>query len=134
MPDINIPIGASHEERILVTGDVAIDFLGLEGARVLATPHMIGWMERTCRNLLLPYLETGYDSVGTEVNVRHLAAAPMGMSVTFRAEVIAVNERRVNFRVEAADEKEKIGEGTHERTIINVARFASRLAGKVASR
>ena len=58
----------------------------------------------------------------------------MGMSVTFRAEVIAVNERRVNFRVEAADEKEKIGEGSHERTIINVARFASRLAGKVASR
>jgi predicted thioesterase len=134
MPDINIPIGATHEEKILVTGDLAIDFLGLEGARVLATPHMIGWMERTCRNLLLPYLETGYDSVGTEVNVRHLAAAPMGMSVTFRAEVIAVNERRVNFRVEAADEKEKIGEGTHERTIINVARFASRLAGKVASR
>ena len=134
MPDTNIPIGATHEEKILVTGDLAIDFLGLEGARVLATPHMIGWMERTCRNLLLPYLETGYDSVGTEVNVKHLAAAPMGMSVTFRAEVIAVNERRVNFRVEAADEKEKIGEGTHERTIINVARFASKLAGKVASR
>jgi predicted thioesterase len=134
MPDINVPIGATHEENILVTGDLAIDFLGLEGARVLATPHMIGWMERTCRNLLLPYLETGYDSVGTEVNVRHLAAAPMGMSVTFRAEVIGVNERRVNFRVEAADEKEKIGEGTHERTIINVARFASKLAGKVASR
>ena len=130
MPDINVPIGATHEENILVTGDLAIDFLGLEGARVLATPHMIGWMERTCRNLLLPYLETGYDSVGTEVNVRHLAAAPMGMSVTFRAEVIAVNERRVNFRVEAADEKEKIGEGTHERAIINIAKFATRLAAK----
>jgi predicted thioesterase len=134
MPNDNIPIGATHEEKILVTGEVAIDFLGLEGARVLATPHMIGWMERTCRNLLMPYLDTGYDTVGTEVNVKHLAASPMGMCVTFRAEVIGVNERRVNFRVEAADEKEKIGEGTHERTIINVARFASKLAAKCAPR
>ena len=127
-----IPVGAKHEEVILVTGDIAIDFLGLEGARVLSTPSMILWMEKTCRNLLMNYVEEGYDSVGTEVNVKHLAAAPLGASVTFRAEVLAVNERRVTFRVEAADEKEKIGEGTHERTIINVARFASKMAAKFA--
>ena len=132
MADINIPIGAKHEERILVTHDVAIDFLGLDGPRVLSTPSMILWMEKTCRNLILKYLEKGYDTVGTEVHVRHLAAAPMGMSVTFRAEVLAVNERRVTCRVEAEDEKEKIGEGTHERTIINVARFASKMAAKFA--
>ena len=127
-----IPIGAKHQEVILVTGDIAIDFLGLEGARVLSTPSMILWMEKTCRNLLMNYVAEGYDSVGTEVNVKHLAAAPLGASVTFRAEVLAVNERRVTFRVEAADEKEKIGEGTHERTIINVARFASKMAAKFA--
>ena len=127
-----IPVGARHEEVILVTGDIAIDFLGLEGARVLSTPSMILWMEKTCRNLLMKYVEEGYDSVGTEVNVKHLAAAPLGAGVTFRAEVLSVNERRVNFRVEAADEKEKIGEGTHERTIINVARFASKMAAKFA--
>ena len=127
-----IPVGAKHEEVILVTGDIAIDFLGLEGARVLSTPSMILWMEKTCRNLLMNYVEEGYDSVGTEVNVKHLAAAPLGASVIFRAEVLAVNERRVTFRVEAADEKEKIGEGTHERTIINVARFASKMAAKFA--
>jgi len=127
-----IPIGASHQEVVLVTGDIAIDFLGLEGARVLSTPSMILWMEKTCRNLLMNYVEEGYDSVGTEVNVKHLAAAPLGVSVTFRAEVLAVNERRVTFRVEAADEQEKIGEGTHERTIINVARFASKMAAKFA--
>jgi predicted thioesterase len=127
-----IPVGVRHEEVILVTGDIAIDFLGLEGARVLSTPSMILWMEKTCRNLLMQYLEEGYDSVGTEVNVKHLAAAPLGASVTFRAEVLSVNERRVNFRVEAADEKEKIGEGAHERTIINVARFASKMAAKFA--
>jgi predicted thioesterase len=126
----NIPIGTTHEERILVTSEVAINFLGLDGARVLSTPQMIGGMERTCRNAVLPLLDAGYDTVGTQVNVTHLAAAPMGMTVTFRAAVTAVNERRVTFRVDAWDEKEKIGEGTHERTIINVAKFATRLAAK----
>jgi fluoroacetyl-CoA thioesterase len=128
----DIPVGAKHEEKILVTPDISIDFLGLDATRVLSTPAMILWMEKTSRNLLLEYLEQGYDTVGTEVHIKHLAAAPMGMSVTFRAEVLAVNDRRVTFRVEAEDEKEKIGEGTHERTIINVARFASRLAAKNA--
>jgi predicted thioesterase len=91
---------------------------------------MIGFMERTCRDTVLPLLDPGYDTVGTQVNVAHLAAAPMGMAVTFQAEVIGVNDRRIQFRVEAWDEKEKIGEGTHERAIINVAKFATRLAEK----
>jgi len=126
----NIPIGTRGEEKRLVTNENAISFLGLEGARVLSTPHMIGLMEWTCRNTVQPLLDAGYDTVGTHVNVAHLAAAPIGMIVTFSAEVIAVNDRRVQFRVEAWDEKEKIGEGTHERTIINVAKFATRLAQK----
>jgi predicted thioesterase len=128
----NIPIGARHEEKLLVTNENAISFLGMEGARVLSTPHMIGYMERTCRNLLLPMLEEGHDTVGTHVNIAHLAAAPMGMVVTFYAEVLGVKDRRVQFRVEAYDEKEKIGEGTHERAIINIAKFATRLAAKKA--
>lgn len=125
-----IAIGTRGEEKRLVTNENAISFLGLEGARVLSTPHMIGLMEWTCRNTIKPLLEDGYDTVGTHVNVAHLAAAPIGSVVTFTAEVIGVNERRVQFRVEARDEKEKIGEGTHERTIINVAKFATRLAAK----
>jgi predicted thioesterase len=126
----NIPIGAKGEFQLLVTSEVAITFLGTEGARVLSTPHMIGYMERTCRDTVLPWLEAGYDTVGTQVNVAHLAATPIGMSVTFTAEVIRVDGRRVEFRVEARDEKEKIGEGTHERAIINIAKFATRLAEK----
>jgi predicted thioesterase len=125
-----IPIGTHGEEKRLVTNENAINFLGLEGARVLSTPHMIGLMEWTCRNTVQPLLESGYDTVGTQVNVAHLAAAPIGMLVTCRAEVVAANERRVQFRVEAWDEKEKIGEGTHERAIINVAKFATKLAAK----
>lgn len=126
----NIPIGSKGEQKILVTSEVAINFLGLDGARVLSTPHMIGYMERTCRDLVLPLLDPGHDTVGTQVNVAHLAAAPMGMTVTFHAEVIGVEGRRVQFRVDAFDEKEKIGEGTHERAVINVAKFATRLAEK----
>jgi predicted thioesterase len=127
----NIPIGTKGEFQMLVTSEVAISFLGTEGPRVLSTPHMIGFMEMTCRNTVLPLLDAGHDTLGTHVNVAHLAASPIGMCVTFTAEVIRVDGRRVEFRVEARDEKEKIGEGTHERAIINIAKFATRLAEKM---
>lgn len=116
----------------MVTPEIAIDFLGMEGARVLGTPFMIMLLEMAARNSMVPMLEPGYDSVGTEVNVRHLAATPMGMEATFKSEVIAVDDRRVRFKVEAFDEKEKIADGTLERFIINVERFAKRLAEKRA--
>lgn len=126
-----IPIGTVHEEGLLVTDEVAVNFMGLEEARVFGTPHMIGHMERTCRNAVLPFLEKGYDTVGTHVNVSHLAATPMGMRVSFRAEVVSVEERRVNFKVEAFDEKDKIGEGTHQRAVVNVARFGQKVQEKL---
>jgi fluoroacetyl-CoA thioesterase len=125
-----IPAGTPGELRLRVTDDIAIDFLGVEGARVLATPAMIGLLEMTCRDSILPLLEAGYDSVGTEVNVKHLAATPMGMEVTFQSEVLEVDERRVRFKVAAFDDKEQIAEGTHERFVINVERFAKRLKEK----
>lgn len=126
-----IPIGTKGEHKLLVTSEVAINFLGLEGARVLSTPHMIGFMERTCRDTVLPLLDAGHDTVGTQVTVSHLAAAPIGVNVTFSCEITGVDGKRVQFRVEARDEKdEKVGEGTHERAIINVARFAAKLAEK----
>ncbi|MGO9012946.1 MAG: thioesterase family protein [Bryobacteraceae bacterium] len=126
----NIVIGTKGEKRVLVTAENAISFLGAEGPRVLATPHMIGLMERTCRDTVLPQLEPGYDTVGTNVNVFHLAAAPIGAMVNITAEITGVVDRRVEFRVEAWDEKEKMGEGTHQRAIINVAKFAARMAEK----
>lgn len=129
----SIPVGTKGEKKILVTGEVAINFLGLEGAQVLSTPHMIGLMEHTCRETVLPFLDAGHDTVGTHVNVYHLAAAPVGASVTFRAEVTGVSERRVSFDVEAWSGQEKIGSGTHERAVINVARFATRQAAKSAA-
>ena len=127
---MNIPIGTKGEQQVLVTSEIAISFLELEAARVLSTPQMIRLMEVTCRNTVLPLLDSGHDTVGTHVNVAHLAAAPIGMTVTFTAEVIRVEGRRVEFKVVAFDEKEKVGEGTHERGIINIAKFAARLTEK----
>ena len=128
MPDI--PVGTSHEEKLVVTPDVAIDFMGVKDARVLSTPNMILGLERTSRDAVLPLLDPGYDTVGTHVNVYHLAATPVGMTVTFRTEVTSIEDRRVNFKVEAFDEKEKIAEGTHQRFVVNVARFAARVQEK----
>jgi predicted thioesterase len=128
----NIPIGTKGEERLLVTTEVAIDFLGLENARVFSTPNVIQNLEITARNSIKPVVGDGFDSVGTHVNVAHLAATPIGMHVTFRSEVIAVKDRRVTFQVEAFDEKEKIAEGTHERAVVDINRFATRVAAKAA--
>ena len=116
-----------------MTSEVAIDFLGLENARVLSTPNVIQNLEITARNSIRPLLGDAFDSVGTHVNVAHLAATPIGMIATFRSEVISVKDRRVNFKVEAFDEKEKIAEGTHERAVVDIARFATRVAAKAAT-
>jgi fluoroacetyl-CoA thioesterase len=125
-----IPEGSKREEKLIVTEDIAINFLGSDGARVLSTPNMILGLERTSRNLVLPLLEPGYDTLGTHVNVYHLAATPVGMTVRFLSAVTSVDDRRVNFKVEAFDEKEKIAEGTHQRFIVNVARFTERVREK----
>lgn len=113
-----------------MTPEWTIDFLGTDEARVLATPFLIGYLELTARNSIKRYLSENEDSVGTAVEVRHLAATPVGMSVRFHSQVLAVEGRRVRFQVEAWDEKEKIGEGTHERFVINIPRFVSALAMK----
>ena len=125
--------GLRGEYRTLVTSEIAIDFLGQEGARGLGTPWLIMLLEMTARNSVKPHLELGSDTVGTDVSVRHLAATPMGMQVTFTSEVLEVDGKRIKFRVEAFDEIEKVAEGTHERFVIQVSKFATRLAAKRAS-
>lgn len=129
----SIPVGLKGERSRAVAPDIAVDFLGIESARVLGTPWIIMLLEMTARDSVLPLLEPGYDTVGTEVNLRHLAATPLGMNAVFRTEVIAVDDRRVRFKVEAFDEKEQIADGTHERFVVNVERFAKRVAEKGGS-
>ena len=129
-----IPPGASHEKRMLVTTELAIDHLGREDARVLATPNLVWQLELAAREAILPYLDEGEESVGTEVHIRHLAATPIGMSVAFRARVEQVEGRRVRFIVEAEDEREIVASGTHERFVVQVAKFVARLAAKSAAK
>jgi fluoroacetyl-CoA thioesterase len=128
MPDI--PIGTRHTLERLVTGDNAISFLGPEDARVLATPWLIMYLEMTSREAVKPFLLEAEDTVGTQVNIRHLAATPIGMTARFISEVVGLNGRRLEFRVEAWDDKEKIAEGTHERFIVNIQRFIDKLNAK----
>ena len=129
-----IQIGAVREETITVDERTAISFLGVESGRVLATPQMIQHMEIASRNLLKPMLERGFDSVGTVVTVKHLGATPIGMDVVFRSEILSVDGRRVTFAVSARDAAETIGEGTHERFVVNVERFAAKMQSKLAGK
>jgi predicted thioesterase len=122
-------IGAVREETITVSSDYATTFLGPEGPRVLTTPRMIGFMEGVSRNLVLGMLDPGHDTVGTHVNVYHRKAAPMGSTVTFRSELTGIDRRRVVFAVKATMGDAVIGEGAHERAVIDVRQFKQRVEG-----
>ncbi len=117
---------------VVAEGDTARVSGGETLPPVLSTPRMISYMERTAHQALLPYLAEGQTSVGTLVNIRHLGATPVGMQVRFRAELVEVDRRRLRFKVEAWDAVEKVGEGEHERFIIDRSRFDERLAQKQA--
>jgi fluoroacetyl-CoA thioesterase len=97
---------------------------------VLATPIMILAMENAALNAIRSYLEPGESALGTSIDVRHVAATPVGQRVTASAEVIQVDARRILFRVTASDEMEEIGRGTHERTVIELFRLTKRLHEK----
>ena len=129
--DFIVKVGASNERRIIVNSSQTTSFLW-EGENVLSTPSMIAEMEETCRLLLKEQVipESEWDSVGTIVDIKHLAATPVGAEVILKAKVISVDGRRVMFKVEAQDRLEKIGEGRHERFIINVPRFRSKFNEK----
>jgi fluoroacetyl-CoA thioesterase len=96
----------------------------------LATPRLIALMEHAAALAVQPALAEGQTTVGTWVDVRHLAATPIGMQVTVRAELVAVEGRRLRFRVQAHDAQELVAEGTHERTIVDRDRFLARVAQK----
>jgi fluoroacetyl-CoA thioesterase len=101
---------------------------------VLATPIMILAMENAALNAIREYLDPGESAVGTALDVRHLAATPLGLQVTAEAEVIEVDGRRIVFAVTARDEVEEIGRGTHERMMIDLRRVMQRLDAKVGRR
>jgi len=118
--------GLVGEATLVVATTHTARHLGSGGVEVLATPIMIALMEDAARTLVDSKLDPGQISVGVNLNVTHLAATPLGMRVTAKAKLLAVEGRKLTFEVEAHDEREKIGEGTHTRAIINLQRFMAR--------
>jgi fluoroacetyl-CoA thioesterase len=126
-----IPIGARGTFSLVVAADhLANRFKDATLPPVLATPVMIMMMENAALNAIKPYLDSGESAVGTRIDVQHLAATPAGRTVIAEAEVTKVAGRQVGFRIEASDGAERIGTGTHERMVIDLARFNERLNRK----
>ncbi len=126
-----IPVGAKGTDTLQVTPThLASQFKDAALPPVFATPMMVRAMENAALNAIRDYLEPGESAVGTVVNVRHLAATPVGHQVTAEAEVTKVDGRRIEFKVSARDETEEIGTGTHERMVVDLARLGKRLKEK----
>ena len=111
--------GVTHEITEMTEEKHAAPHLAAEGRFVFSTPSMIGFMERCSVALIKPFLEEGESSVGYKVNITHLAGTPIGQKVRTVSKVESIDGRRITFAVESHNEKEKIGEGTHVRVIIN---------------
>jgi fluoroacetyl-CoA thioesterase len=129
--EFDIKIGTTKERVIKTNSNQTTSFLW-EGENVLSTPSMISELEETCRLLLKDFFlkEKEWDSVGTIVDIKHIAMTPVGSIIRLKAVIESVNNRRVMFNVEVFDDIEKIGEGKHERFIINIAKFKSKFEEK----
>lgn len=125
--------GATHEITWTVTPDKTADAMGNAGVRVFATPWVIAMLEQVCGTLIAPHLPEAASTVGTMVEMRHLAATPVGMDVRARATLLETDGRRFLFSVEAWDAKDRIAEGRHERALVpDLARFLERAMRKGA--
>ena len=123
--------GLSGEKRFVVEPKNAISFMGPDVPRVLASPWMLLFMEHAAREGVLPHLDPGEDTVGIGFQFEHIAAAPIGSTVIATAELTSVDGRKLHFRIEARDEQEVIGRGTHTRAVVEIARFAQRMRKKM---
>lgn len=122
--------GPRGEARLVVREEDTARHLGSGNVAVLATPRMIALMEKASVKAVDHLLPPGQATVGGEIRVRHLAATPQGMEVTIHSELVEVEGRRLTFKVEAFDEREKVGEGTHTRFIIDLERFREKVRAK----
>lgn len=118
-----VTVGITGEATTVVVHENTAATVGAGGVEVFGTPMMIALMENAAWHAVADHLDEGFVTVGTLVNVRHLAATPLGQRVRATAELIEIDRRRLVFKVEAYDEKQKIGEGTHERFIVHLNRF-----------
>ncbi|GAC1305629.1 MAG: hypothetical protein NVSMB19_17230 [Vulcanimicrobiaceae bacterium] len=123
-----IPIGAKGSFEALVTHeDLASNFKDATLPPVLSTPVMIKYMENAALYAVQPFLDANETAIGATINLRHLAPTPVGRWVRAEAQVTHVDGRRIEFTVVARDDEREIGAGTHERTVIDIARFMRKI-------
>jgi fluoroacetyl-CoA thioesterase len=131
-PDLTpIRPGLTGTAELIVAPEHTAPRIGSGRIAVLATPVMINVIEAAALAAVEHLLPAGHQSLGIHLDVRHFAATPVGLNVTATAEVVGVEGRTITFRVEARDEHEVIGDGTHQRVVVNVARFDERVQRKV---
>jgi fluoroacetyl-CoA thioesterase len=130
----NIPVGAAATRQIVVTREMTVAHFHDAMPEVFGTPIMIYHMEVTASDAIWSHLPEGWVSVGVLVNIKHLAATPVGDTVTLHAKVLEVGDHQITFAVEAYDSKEKIGEGIHVRAAVEMARFMKRVKAKIGGR
>ena len=123
-------MGTTHELRFVVGPEHIIDFANDGMPAVLATPRLIGMLERTAREALVPFLEPNERTVGVEIDLRHLAPSPLGANVTCLARIISSDGPFVTYHLEARDDQELIARGLHKRAVIRVESFARRVNAK----
>jgi len=125
---MSVEVGMQTSWQKQVDAEMTADRWGNKGVMVLATPTLVGLLEGTAVRAIADHLEPGSATVGTHIDLRHLKATPVGDTLTLWAEVTAVDGRRVTFHVRADDSTGVAGEGTHERVVIDLARFLQKVA------
>lgn len=125
--------GISGECETLVTKELTAEVMGSGELAVYATPAMVALMEKTAYQSVASELEAGMGSVGTRMDVKHVAASPVGMKILCKTELTKIDGRKLVFRVEAYDASGLIGEGIHERFIVDNAKFQEKADGKLLS-
>ena len=125
-----VTIGIKGREEAVVLPELTAKHIGSGTVPVLATPMMIALMEKTCRLSVKPYLEEGQETVGTHVDVSHDSATPEGMTVWCESEVVEIDRRKITFKVVVYDKDGIVGQGTHERFIIDENRFRDKMEQK----
>ncbi|MGD9677710.1 MAG: thioesterase family protein [Vulcanibacillus sp.] len=128
--DYNLTIGYKARNEIEVTYEDTAKNINSGLLEVLSTPSVIALMESTSVDAVQSLLPEGYSTVGTSVNIKHLAATPIGMKVNAEAELIDIDNRKLTFKIKAFNEKELVSEGIHERFIVNNERFIDKAYNK----
>lgn len=128
---MELKTGIRKVNETVVTEEMTAARAGSGGLRVFSTPHMIALMETTAWSSVEPCMEEGKSTVGTRLDVAHLSASPVGARITCETELIEIDRKRLVFKVKASDDAGLIGEGTHERFIIDTERFMSKTESKL---